>query len=389
MDSGFQIFISYARPDREIAEEIYTFLKEHGFEPWVDFKKLKGGQNWDFEIKRELDRSALVVILWSKNSRDRRGYVQREIKIALDKLQEKLIDDIYIIPVVADEEIAIPEQFKNIQCLSVVEGSFKSNLLDAVSHQIERLGGERKRLQREIDLYWRSSTLKEEWEGLPGYQFDIQLLEFESDKYRSVRQITAYIRGHFLGELFDMRRHKLNQSIDIYNYAQEKWRRTNTFDAECGDPIVCGNVVSLNYMVNRYGAGAAHPVHHHRTFAFLLDPLVRIEKLRDIFAQPDDAFAVVQNSIRAQLLEYKPWDGEETGLEESWVTAGTENWSDFDAFVFSDTGVNVYFSSYQVAPYAVGTPHVSLSYRGIIKLMREEFVTALNISRYKWEWKKL
>jgi len=87
VNEDFQVFISYARPDQEAAAELYDWLKGEGLNPWMDLKHIKGGQNWDFEIKRALDKSAIVIVLWSDNSRDRRGYVQRELKISLNMLE--------------------------------------------------------------------------------------------------------------------------------------------------------------------------------------------------------------------------------------------------------------------------------------------------------------
>ena len=83
----------------------------------MDSKRLKVGQNWDFEIRRELDKAAIIVVFISNNSVDRRGYVQREIKLALSKADEKLPTDIYIIPILLDDDAQIPEQIKHIHCV--------------------------------------------------------------------------------------------------------------------------------------------------------------------------------------------------------------------------------------------------------------------------------
>ncbi|WP_027034831.1 TIR domain-containing protein [Mesorhizobium ciceri] len=390
MESDFQVFISYARPDREAAGELYDWLKQNGFESWVDFKKIKGGQNWDFEIKRALDRSSIIVILWSKNSRDRRGYIQRQLKLSLEKYQEKLIDDIFIIPVLIDDS-PIPEQFKSIQALFTSQSDFREALSDAISHQIERLGGERERVQLDQKITWHSSLIKEEWEGTPGYAVELQILDFSSTIIPNVAQIGQHVRGALIENLFSYRRSKFEQRSETYNYAQDKWSRTSTFDAHCGDPIFCNKIVTLLYNMNWYGAGAAHPTHGHKTFAFLLEPLIRIESLESVFVTPDVAFSILQKEVRQRLVKYNPWGDEEPdpgtviGLEEEWVNEGTEKWSDFRSFVFSENSLDIHFSSYQVAYYAAGTPHVSIPYPLVVKLMREEYIVALNIKRYTYD----
>src|SRR5574337_1207600 len=98
------IFFSYAEPDRERVSEFYNYLTSLGFAVWMDTQNLKGGQNWDFEIKRAIKEATIVVVLLSNYYVDRRGYAQREIRFALDVAKDKLIDDIYIIHVLLDKE---------------------------------------------------------------------------------------------------------------------------------------------------------------------------------------------------------------------------------------------------------------------------------------------
>lgn len=394
MNEDFQVFISYARPDQEAAVELYEWLKEQGLNPWMDLKHIKGGQNWDFEIKRALDKSAIVIVLWSNNSRDRRGYIQRELKISLNKLEEKLVDDIFIIPVLIGESSEIPEQLKDIHCLSSKNTNYKRDIADAISHQMERLGAQRQKIQKDEDLYWQFAPLREEWDGIPGYAVEIELLDFTSETHRNVSQVGQYLRGEFLEHLFSARRNKLEQSPAEYNYAQDKWSRTHTFDAHCGAPVICGKVITLNYAVSWYGAGAAHPVHAHKTFSFLLSPLFRIESLSGIFTDSDTAFSVLQQEVRNQLHvllneESGGEDGSNVHFQNQNINEGTSDWDDFSAFVFNLNSLDIYFSSYQVAAYAAGTPSVEIPYKMIAKLIRDEYVSALGIQRFTFDYMSL
>ena len=73
------VFLSYARPDRDCVARYFDELQGKGFNVWMDHIRLKPGQNWDFEIQRALDTAAIIVVFLSKNSTDRRGYLQREL----------------------------------------------------------------------------------------------------------------------------------------------------------------------------------------------------------------------------------------------------------------------------------------------------------------------
>ncbi len=57
------LFISYASPDRDRVIRFYEYLEAGGYNPWMDTRKLKPGQNWDFEIKRAIDKATCVLFL--------------------------------------------------------------------------------------------------------------------------------------------------------------------------------------------------------------------------------------------------------------------------------------------------------------------------------------
>ena len=124
----------------------------------MDCRSLKPGQNFDFEIKRALDKATFVLMFISKLSYDRRGYIQREIKLALDKLNEKLIDDIYIVPVLLDDA-EVPDQLKGIQYISANDPKCQEQILDALQHQLERLGIKQLEAQEKEQNHWTDDVV--------------------------------------------------------------------------------------------------------------------------------------------------------------------------------------------------------------------------------------
>lgn len=58
------VFISYARNDREVAEALADYLSERGFRVWWDFE-LYAGDNFHDVIRDELERANAVVVIWS------------------------------------------------------------------------------------------------------------------------------------------------------------------------------------------------------------------------------------------------------------------------------------------------------------------------------------
>ena len=97
-----------------------------------------------------------------------------------------------------------------------------------------------------------------------------------------------------LTSLFEHRADKFKPSPDSFNYGQDRFSRTHTYDAHCTEPVIVGKVVSIQYSIHWYGARAAHPNQHFQTYSFLLEPLILIESLSDIFREPDVALVLIQ-----------------------------------------------------------------------------------------------
>jgi hypothetical protein len=383
-EDSHSTFISYASPDRERVLPFYEWLEKQGFDVWMDCRRLKPGQNWSVEINRALDKATFIISFVSRLSFDRRGYLQRELKLALDKVTEKLVDDIYLIPVLLDDDVEIPNQIKHLHFIRANEPNCKEQIVGALNHQLERLGIESREIQEKEEVYWTFHVKREEWDGIPGYEVELQFMEFRSDRYRSVPEIGEYIKGTLLPNLFRHRADKLIPQRELFNYGQDRFSRTNTFDAHCNKPSIVGKVISIQYTIDWYGAGAAHPNHHFQTYSFTLEPLILIEALKDIFQDPDTALDALRAQVREQLYQVRVSisdddDDETQTLDSAWIDRGTEHWENFDSFVFRPDAIEILFAPYDVTAYAFGPQSAKIPYTGIVTLMRTEYVSALEI----------
>jgi hypothetical protein len=126
------IFISYARLDVVVVQEIYKVLLRQKYIPWMDIHSIRGGDNWLRAIFKAIDECEIFLAVLSNNSVSRRGVIQRELKKALDKWDGMLPDDIYIIPLRIDD-CPIPELLKGFQVIDWNNGKGKKKLLDAIS----------------------------------------------------------------------------------------------------------------------------------------------------------------------------------------------------------------------------------------------------------------
>lgn len=110
-----KVFISYAREDYDTAKRLYDDLKAAGISPWMDKENLFTGENWKVIINKAIQDSCFFLALLSSHSLTKRGYVQKELKAALDILNEFSDEDIFILPVRIDECKPQDEKLKYIQ----------------------------------------------------------------------------------------------------------------------------------------------------------------------------------------------------------------------------------------------------------------------------------
>jgi TIR domain/HEAT repeats len=104
------IFLCYAREDFERVHSLYSLLKQLGLRPWFDKFDLDGGERWQGEIEKAVKNADFFLAAFSKASVTKRGFVQREYKLAMDALAERPPGDVFLIPVRLDD-CELPDLF--------------------------------------------------------------------------------------------------------------------------------------------------------------------------------------------------------------------------------------------------------------------------------------
>ena len=132
-----RIFLSYAREDETQVRGVYRRLRDAGFEVWMDKINLLPGQRWQQEIPRAIRRSDFILIFFSKHSVAKRGYIQREFRLALETLEEMPPDAIHTIPIRLDD-CQIPEQFHPLQWSDLSEAGEFDRIVQAIRLGMEQ-----------------------------------------------------------------------------------------------------------------------------------------------------------------------------------------------------------------------------------------------------------
>lgn len=132
------LFLSYGREDQMAVEKIYNLLFDAGFEPWMDIKNLLPGEVWPESIRTTIKRCDFFLLCLSSRSFNKRGYLQKEVKDALDIWKEKINSDIFLIPIKLDKGFDLPEEIAKFQYVSLSQNNWFGLLRQAICAGMER-----------------------------------------------------------------------------------------------------------------------------------------------------------------------------------------------------------------------------------------------------------
>lgn len=132
-------FLCHASGDKNLVRELYKRLTFEGVDAWLDKEKLLPGQDWRMEIPKAVREADVVVVCLSNKSVTKEGYVQKEIKFALDIAEEKPEGTIFLIPARL-EDCPVPERLSRWQWVDLYEENGFIQLLRSLKLRAEAVG---------------------------------------------------------------------------------------------------------------------------------------------------------------------------------------------------------------------------------------------------------
>ena len=115
------IFLSYAREDRERVQQLARAFQERGFSVWWD-RQIPAGQLYDEAVEKALATSRAVVVLWSAAS-VKSAWTHEEAAYGMDQGT--------LIPVLIDH-VEPPLKFRRIQSADLTEWRGELNAPEVV-----------------------------------------------------------------------------------------------------------------------------------------------------------------------------------------------------------------------------------------------------------------
>lgn len=134
-----KVFLCHASGDKPAVRALYQRLIRDGVDAWLDREKLLPGQDWQLEIPKAVRESDVVIVCLSNKSITKEGYVQKEIKFALDIATEKPEGTIFLIPARL-EECNVPLQFASWQWVDLFESDGYERLMRSLRLRADKLG---------------------------------------------------------------------------------------------------------------------------------------------------------------------------------------------------------------------------------------------------------
>jgi formylglycine-generating enzyme required for sulfatase activity len=128
-----RVFLCHASQDKPKVRDLYKRLKSEGFiQPWLDEEDLLPGQDFDLEIDKAIRDADVIIICLSTVSVAKEGYVNREVRRALDVADEKLEGAIYIIPLRLDDCSPSFERLKKLHWVDYFTPNQHKRLIEAL-----------------------------------------------------------------------------------------------------------------------------------------------------------------------------------------------------------------------------------------------------------------
>jgi CheY-like chemotaxis protein len=128
---SLKVFLCHSLGDKPVVRALYWKLRKDGIKPWLDEEDLLPGQKWQHEITKAVRSTDVVLVCISSQSLTKEGYVQKEIRFALDAADEKPDGTIFLIPVrLAD--CPLPDRLAQWQWVDLFEENGYEKLLRAL-----------------------------------------------------------------------------------------------------------------------------------------------------------------------------------------------------------------------------------------------------------------
>jgi hypothetical protein len=135
LSKQLRIFLLHARSDEGAVHRLYRRLTKDGVEVWLDREKLRPGQDWQYEIRKAIHSSDMIIVCLSNQFNKQGGYRHEELRMAVDRANSIQEGEIFIIPARL-EACDTPEPLRKWQRVDLFEADGYKKLRSALREWI-------------------------------------------------------------------------------------------------------------------------------------------------------------------------------------------------------------------------------------------------------------
>lgn len=130
------IFISYSRRDSDYTLRLAHFLRDEGFDIWIDDRNIGAGDEWQSAIEAGINSCAAMIVVWSRSSKKSK-WVNKEI-LRADRMDKTIFP-------VRIEDAEMPLALESTQYIDIDDGEmpdarFLEKLGEVVAFNAESRG---------------------------------------------------------------------------------------------------------------------------------------------------------------------------------------------------------------------------------------------------------
>lgn len=223
-----RIFLCHFSNDKPTVRDLYHRLRADDFDPWLDEEKLLPGQHWEQEIPKAVRNSDVVVVCLSKGSITKSGYVQKEIKYALDVADEQPEGTIFLIPLKL-EECSIPERLGHLHYVNLYDERGYNRLIASLQERAKTIDA------APIQIYdSRKHMTKFDFEGIGSYLATDEKKRYGEGSFAVSDNLLSITRTNAVGSyLLCLRRYYIDDKEESYIIRRNDLQRNRRLHFHC------------------------------------------------------------------------------------------------------------------------------------------------------------
>lgn len=343
------IFISYAREDSAVADEILTYFTQLGLDVFRDIEGLNGAEDWRRHILDAAKRSRLFVFLSSAVSLTRGGMIDEELEIAQAKL---LVDDDFLFLTIRIDDTPLRDWMLSRQYRSWRDEDLFGRLTIVVNGMLDAEAQSVKQLSKNVFLNTRPRTVEYETAAC-SYSYEVPSVAIVGDRHVA-DEVNGVVRGRVAEAVLRMRGYTEGQPLR--EGAMPSMIVVGLIDADISD-----DNLGLSFEHFTSFSSAAHPNHDFMAINVSRSPW----GLAEANVRPSDLpelANLIADAVQAEGYEFL-WERE-------MLVSSLERF-EYDRYtVFIAGGARLLFSDLAIGPYVNGPSIFETRDRRVLCLLR-------------------